>query len=42
MRGRISIATHACRDHALGVAPMTAVLRRMAAEHCFTCDALVV
>ena len=39
---RISIATHACRYHAPGVEPMRAILRRVAAEHCFACDAMVV
>jgi DNA-binding transcriptional LysR family regulator len=39
---RISIATHACRYHAPGVAPMSAVLRQVAAEHRFACDELVV
>jgi DNA-binding transcriptional LysR family regulator len=41
-RRQISIATHACRYHAPGVAPMAAILRRVAAEHRFACDELVV
>jgi DNA-binding transcriptional LysR family regulator len=39
---RISIATHSSRYRAPGVEPMRAVLRRVAAEHCFACDAMVV
>src|SRR4051794_11025186 len=39
---QLSIATATARYHAPGVGPMKAVLRRVAAEHCFACDALVV
>jgi DNA-binding transcriptional LysR family regulator len=38
---QLSIATSACRYQAPGVEPMRAVLRRVAEEHCFACDALV-
>lgn len=38
---RISIATHSSRYRAPGVEPMRAILRRVTAEHCFTCDAMV-
>jgi DNA-binding transcriptional LysR family regulator len=38
----ISIATHSSRYRAPGVEPMRAILRRVAAEHCFACDAMVV
>jgi DNA-binding transcriptional LysR family regulator len=38
---QLSIATSACRYQAPGVEPMKAVLRRVAEEHCFACDALV-
>jgi DNA-binding transcriptional LysR family regulator len=38
---RLSIATSASRYRAPGVEPMKAVLRTVAREHCFACDALV-
>jgi DNA-binding transcriptional LysR family regulator len=38
----ISIATHSSRYRAPGVEPMRAILKRVAAEHCFACDAMVV
>ena len=38
---RILLATNACLSPAPAVAPMKAILRRVAREHCFTCDALV-
>ena len=38
---RVLIATNGCLSPAPAVAPMRAILRRVAAEHCFTCDALV-
>jgi DNA-binding transcriptional LysR family regulator len=40
-RRRIFLATHAWLSPAPAVAPMKAILRRVAREHCFTCDALV-
>jgi DNA-binding transcriptional LysR family regulator len=40
-RRGILLATNACLSPAPSVAPMRAILRRVAAEHCFTCDALV-
>ena len=40
-RRRVSVATHAWLSPAPAVAPMKAILRRVALEHCFTCDALV-
>ena len=40
-RRRVFLATHAWLSPAPAVAPMKAILRRVAAEHCFTCDALV-
>jgi DNA-binding transcriptional LysR family regulator len=38
---RVYLATHAWLSPAPAVAPMKAILRRVAREHCFTCDALV-
>ena len=38
----ISIATHSSRYRAPGVEPMRQILKRVAAEHCFACDAMVV
>jgi DNA-binding transcriptional LysR family regulator len=38
---RLSIATSASRYRAPGVEPMRDVLREVAREHCFACDALV-
>jgi DNA-binding transcriptional LysR family regulator len=38
---RVSIATHAWLSPAPAVAPMKAILRRVAREHCFSCDAMV-
>jgi hypothetical protein len=38
----ISIATHCSRYRAPGVEPMRKILQRVAAEHCFACDAMVV
>ena len=38
----ISIATHSSRYRAAGVEPMRRILKRVAAEHCFACDAMVV
>jgi len=38
----ISIATHSSRYRAPGVEPMRAILKRVAEEHCFACDAMVV
>jgi DNA-binding transcriptional LysR family regulator len=38
---RILLATNACLSPAPAVAPMKALLRRVAREHCFSCDALV-
>jgi hypothetical protein len=35
------IATDGCLSPAPAVTPMKAILRRVAAEHCFSCDALV-
>jgi DNA-binding transcriptional LysR family regulator len=40
-RRRVSLATHAWLSPAPAVAPMKGILRRVALEHCFTCDALV-
>ena len=40
-RRTISIATLGCGYEAPAVEPMRAVLRRVAAEHCFSCDACV-
>jgi DNA-binding transcriptional LysR family regulator len=40
-RRHVSLATHAWLSPAPAVAPMKAILRRVAREHCFTCDALV-
>jgi DNA-binding transcriptional LysR family regulator len=40
-RRQIYLATHAWLSPAPAVAPMQAILRRTAREHCFTCDALV-
>ena len=40
-RRRVYLATHAWLSPAPAVAPMQAILRRVALEHCFTCDALV-
>jgi DNA-binding transcriptional LysR family regulator len=37
----VLLATNACLSPAPAVAPMQAILRRVAREHCFTCDALV-
>ena len=37
----IFLATHAWLSPAPAVAPMKAILRRVAGEHCFTCNALV-
>jgi DNA-binding transcriptional LysR family regulator len=39
---QLSVATHACRYHAPGVAPISAVLRRVATEHRFACEEQVV
>jgi DNA-binding transcriptional LysR family regulator len=38
---RVYLATPARLSEAPAVAPMKAILRRVAREHCFTCDALV-
>jgi DNA-binding transcriptional LysR family regulator len=38
---RVLIATNGCLSPAPAAAPMRAILRRVAAEHCFACDALV-
>jgi DNA-binding transcriptional LysR family regulator len=38
---RVLIATNGCLSPAPAVAPMKAILRRVAREHCFECDALV-
>jgi DNA-binding transcriptional LysR family regulator len=38
---RVLIATNGCLSPAPAVAPMRAIMRRVAQEHCFTCDALV-
>jgi DNA-binding transcriptional LysR family regulator len=38
----ISIATHSSRYRAPGVEPMRKILQRVAVEHCFACDAMVV
>ena len=40
-RRTISIATLGCGYEAPAVEPMREVLRRVAAEHCFSCDACV-
>jgi DNA-binding transcriptional LysR family regulator len=40
-RRTISIATLGCGYEAPAVEPMRAVLRRVAEEHCFSCDACV-
>jgi DNA-binding transcriptional LysR family regulator len=40
-RRHVQLATHAWLSPAPAVAPMKAILRRVAREHCFTCDALV-
>jgi DNA-binding transcriptional LysR family regulator len=40
-RRQVHLATHAWLSPAPAVAPMKAILRRVAKEHCFTCDALV-
>jgi DNA-binding transcriptional LysR family regulator len=40
-RRQIYLATHAWLSPAPAVAPMQAILRSTAREHCFTCDALV-
>ena len=40
-RRGILLATNACLSPAPSIAPMRAILRRVAREHCFTCDALV-
>ena len=40
-RRRVLLATHASLSRAPAVEPMKAILRRVAQEHCFTCDALV-
>jgi DNA-binding transcriptional LysR family regulator len=40
-RRSVLIATNGCLSPAPAVAPMKAILRRVAAEHCFSCDALV-
>jgi DNA-binding transcriptional LysR family regulator len=37
----VFVATHAWLSPAPAIAPMKAILRRVAEEHCFTCDALV-
>ena len=41
-RRTISIATLGCGYEAPAVEPMRAVLRRVAHDHCFSCDACVV
>jgi DNA-binding transcriptional LysR family regulator len=38
---KVSLATHAWLSPTPAVAPMQAILRRVAREHCFSCDALV-
>jgi DNA-binding transcriptional LysR family regulator len=40
-RRHVLLATHAWLSPAPAVAPMKAILRRVAREHCFSCDALV-
>jgi len=40
-RRQIYLATHAWLSPAPAVAAMKGILRRMAREHCFTCDALI-
>lgn len=40
-RRSVLLATHAALSPAPAVTPMKAILRRVAREHCFTCDALV-
>ena len=39
---QLYIATDGCRYRAPGVEPMKAILRGVAREHCFACNALVV
>ena len=38
---RVLLATNGCLSPAPAIAPMKAILRRVAQEHCFDCDALV-
>jgi DNA-binding transcriptional LysR family regulator len=38
---RVFLATHAWLSPAPAVAPMQAILRRVAGEHCFSCDAMI-
>jgi DNA-binding transcriptional LysR family regulator len=38
---RVYLATHAWLSPSPAVAPMKAILRRVAREHCFTCDAMI-
>ena len=38
---RVFLATHAWLSPAPAVAPMQAILRRVAREHCFSCDAMI-
>jgi hypothetical protein len=40
-RRGVYVATHAWLSPAPAIAPMKAILRRVAKEHCFTCDALI-
>jgi DNA-binding transcriptional LysR family regulator len=40
-RRNVMLATHASLSRAPAVEPMKAILKRVAQEHCFTCDALV-
>jgi DNA-binding transcriptional LysR family regulator len=40
-RRQVFLATHGWLSPAPAVAPMKAILRRVAREHCFSCDALV-
>ncbi|HEX5621080.1 MAG TPA: LysR substrate-binding domain-containing protein [Solirubrobacteraceae bacterium] len=40
-RRRIFLATHAWLSPAPAVAPMQAILRRTARDHCFSCDAMI-
>ena len=42
LRRQLYIATDGCRYQAPGIEPMKAILRQVAREHCFACDALVV
>jgi DNA-binding transcriptional LysR family regulator len=42
LRRQLYIATDDCRYQAPGVEPMKEILRGVAREHCFTCQALVV